>query len=1448
MKQKLLLVFLILTCLSTRYANAQLIAADRGGCLINSDTWSPAGTISGHNTYETEMLTSGAPCRVQWNVAASRWEIIAALDADGIFNDLLHYNDTNTTPNPPALSVGGWTATGFGCGPLQTFEGAYTTTTAPTPEPLITSASYDASTGILTVTGTGFTSTTSSTNIVDVSKLTLVGEGALSYRLTSANVATASATSFSITLNATDKREVNQIINKNGTSSTGGSVYNLSAAAGFMASSSANADLTGNAITVSNVAVPTITSASYNVVNGVLTVSGTGFLRSAGATNDIVASKFTVTGNGGSTYTLSYTANVDITSGTSFTLVLGSADRSALSLIVNKNGTAPRTGSAYNISAAEDWNAGADPAVVISDLTGNGITVSGVDETPPVVTAATISISGASGTSGAYKIGDVVTATWNNSASGNNNTDLASVTVNFSQFGGGSAVAATNSAGIWMATYTIVSGSINATNRNVSITATDQTGNATTTAGTTNATVDNNAPTVTGVAVPANGTYIVGQNLDFTAEFSENMTVSGTPQLALIVGATTRYANYLARTATSISFRYTIGTGDLDNNGITIGPLSLNGGTLRDAVGNTAVLSLKNVGSTANVLVDGVLPIPTISSTAGASGATTSNSPIPITITFSKSVSGFVQGDLSVTGGSVNSFSGSGTTYNFNVTPSSSGSTVTVNVYANTAQDAAGNGNSAATQFSITYSKPTSSVASIDILQPSPAALSSLSYRITFSSSITGLTTSNFSLTSSPSVIGASVASVSGSGAIYTVVVNTGSGDGTLRLNLGNDNNLSHAIASLPYNTGQAYTVTKSFAAAPTLRLQAYGSASGNGDVTAFVDAIQVLASGSSTVIQNAVPNGSFESNNVQSNNYLYESQGVVASPWIFGPQAGIARNGSAFGATAADGDAIAFLQSAAGNNGSVWQSIAVPTGSYQVRFRAIQRNYTSLDQRLNVFVNDVFVGNIQPNNIPIYDTFISASFNVTAPALTATVSTSSASPTSTSPIPYSVSFSQNVGTTFVDSDITVTGGSLNTSSFSGSGAGPYTFTVVPSGTGTVSVSLAANVATDANNTGNSASNTVSVQYSLPETATPVLTAPANGAYLNTATPTYSGTAPAASTVTVYVNGSAIGTTTATGVGAFSLTQPIALAQGSHTVYARAQSSGATQSPASNINAFVVDNIRPTVTISSSAASPTSTSPIPITITFSESVTGFVAADITITNGTLGTLNGSGTTYTASVTPTVNGMVTVDIPATVAQDAAGNGNTAAASFTISYFNTLPVELLSYTAIFDGNFAKLEWTTLSEQQNLGFKIFRSAGGKDFSFLGNIDGKGTTSERNAYVYHDRSPLNGVNYYKLVQLDQDGISTELGIKTLHFNLAAKDQLTLAPNPAVDRTRLSFPVGTKHIAIVDASGKTVSKLLISTMDTELAISIGNLPAGVYMVRSSGQYGLLTTKLIKVN
>src|SRR5687767_15302505 len=103
-------------------------------------------------------------------------------------------------------------------------------------------------------------------------------------------------------------------------------------------------------------------------------------------------------------------------------------------------------------------------------------------------------------------------------------------------------------------------------------------------------------------------------------------------------------------------------------------------------------------------------------------------------------------------------------------------------------------------------------------------------------------------------------------------------------------------------------------------------------------------------------------------------------------------------------------------------------------------------------------------------------------------------------------------------------------------------------------------------------------------------------------------------------------------------------------------------------NSVSFDAARPSVSINQAAAQadPTGASPITFTAVFSEAVSGFSAADVTI-GGTAGgtksaTVSGGPSTYTVAVSGmTTSGTVTASIAPGAAQDAAGNTSTASTS-------------------------------------------------------------------------------------------------------------------------------------------------------------------------------------------
>lgn len=169
---------------------------------------------------------------------------------------------------------------------------------------------------------------------------------------------------------------------------------------------------------------------------------------------------------------------------------------------VNSDGTLWRASYALTAGTLDGTNL--NTSVTATDDAGNATTTADTsnltaDTQAPTVSDAHIDISGATGTGGAFKVGDTVTATWDNTGTGDNNSDIASVNLDFSAFGGSAAVAATNNSGTWTATYTITedgggSNIIDGTGLDVVVTATDDAGLTTTAADSTGATVDNDSP------------------------------------------------------------------------------------------------------------------------------------------------------------------------------------------------------------------------------------------------------------------------------------------------------------------------------------------------------------------------------------------------------------------------------------------------------------------------------------------------------------------------------------------------------------------------------------------------------------------------------------------------------------------------------------------------------------------------------------------------------------------------------------------------------------------------------------------------------------------------------------------------------------------------------------------------------------------------------------------
>ena len=108
-------------------------------------------------------------------------------------------------------------------------------------------------------------------------------------------------------------------------------------------------------------------------------------------------------------------------------------------------------------------------------------------------------------------------------------------------------------------------------------------------------------------------------------------------------------------------------------------------------------------------------------------------------------------------------------------------------------------------------------------------------------------------------------------------------------------------------------------------------------------------------------------------------------------------------------------------------------------------------------------------------------------------------------------------------------------------------------------------------------------------------------------------------------------------------------------------------------------------------------------------------------------------------------------------------------------NPLPIELMYFTAVPHGDVVNLEWATASELDNDRFVVERSVDGFNFQPVLTRSGAGNSTSVIEYQDVDRSPLPGLSYYRLGQIDLDGTTTWSDLVPVEFNASGTRPLTV-------------------------------------------------------------------------
>jgi len=169
---------------------------------------------------------------------------------------------------------------------------------------------------------------------------------------------------------------------------------------------------------------------------------------------------------------------------------------------------------------------------------------------------------------------------------------------------------------------------------------------------------------------------------------------------------------------------------------------------------------------------------------------------------------------------------------------------------------------------------------------------------------------------------------------------------------------------------------------------------------------------------------------------------------------------------------------------------------------------------------------------------------------------------------------------------------------------------------------------------------------------------------------------------------------------------------------------------------------------------------------------------------------------------------------------------------------LPIELLTFTAEEKDNFVYLNWVTASEINNDYYELQRSKDGINFEPFTRVNGAGNSNTTLYYSTIDDSPLQGISYYRLKQVDFNGQVSYSQIEAVNL---INDEITIYPNPTNGLLTINNRKN-QTIKIIDIAGKTME--IIQSKNN--VIDVTDFPKGIYFIQLIGSDKTIIKKLVK--
>jgi predicted peptidase len=182
--------------------------------------------------------------------------------------------------------------------------------------------------------------------------------------------------------------------------------------------------------------------------------------------------------------------------------------------------------------------------------------------------------------------------------------------------------------------------------------------------------------------------------------------------------------------------------------------------------------------------------------------------------------------------------------------------------------------------------------------------------------------------------------------------------------------------------------------------------------------------------------------------------------------------------------------------------------------------------------------------------------------------------------------------------------------------------------------------------------------------------------------------------------------------------------------------------------------------------------------------------------------------------------------------------------------SLPADIVNYTASLRSGKVYVEWTTTAESNTRYFVLERANAAMQYQEIGRVGAAGVSSQTKKYVLIDDQPQRGANLYRLVLVNLDGKKEYYDIKRVSLPNSSGAGVVNIPNPV--KGTLSVYVNVEQsqqvrILVHDLNGKTVqrSSRLFTPGVSENKIDVTSLPTGTYFIKVEGETFSVTKKVL---